>query len=153
MQVGADYFWSRVDRSRGPGACWPWQQKIGSSGYGVVYAGKGREARTHRVAFELTNGAIPVGLSVLHHCDNRPCCNPTHLFLGSAADNSRDMVAKGRARNHAMKQPPTHCPQGHAYSESGMRTGRAQKLSCRVCVNARSRAYQAAQREEARHAR
>lgn len=55
-----------------------------------------RTVRAHRVAFEAVNGPIPNGLDVLHSCDNRLCCNPSHLSLGTAKDNSDDKVAKGR---------------------------------------------------------
>jgi hypothetical protein len=58
----------------------------------------GREHGAHRALWMLTNGPIPAGLFVLHRCDNPPCCNPDHLFLGTPADNMRDMSEKGRAK-------------------------------------------------------
>jgi len=92
-------FWDNVDRSGGPEACWPWMRAVGGKGYGNVPDGVGRTLRSSRVAWELTHGPIADGLFVLHRCDNRPCCNPAHLFLGTAGDNIRDCVAKGRHRN------------------------------------------------------
>ena len=93
----AENFWSRVDQSGGPDACWPWTGAC--KRYGVlardVSQGK-KHAQAHRVAWELTNGPIPDGLYVLHHCDNPPCCNPAHLFLGTQEDNMRDCRDKGR---------------------------------------------------------
>ena len=103
------FFWSQVDKN-GPvhpvlgTACWPW---IGGSrtewGYGLIRwrNGSGRDKRpllrAHRVAWELTNGPVPDGLFVCHHCDNPPCCNPAHHFLGTTQDNTADKVAKGRS--------------------------------------------------------
>jgi hypothetical protein len=69
-------------------------------GYGRIGRGgrgTGWEA-THRVAWQLENGPIPDGLFVCHKCDNPPCCNVDHLFLGTPADNMLDMVSKGRGR-------------------------------------------------------
>lgn len=51
---------------------------------------------SHRVAWEAHFETVPIGLCVLHRCDNPPCCNPSHLFLGTKADNNRDMLLKGR---------------------------------------------------------
>ena len=64
-------------------------------GYGwLTYNGKNISA--HRLAWILCNGSIPTGMHVLHKCDNPPCCNPSHLFLGTQIDNIKDMVSKGR---------------------------------------------------------
>lgn len=86
-----------IDRSGGEGACWPWTGYT-QNGYGVLKYGRrgSSPVRAHRVAYELAHGLIPEGLFVCHHCDNPPCCNPAHLFVGTAADNAQDMVAKGR---------------------------------------------------------
>lgn len=86
-------FWSRMDKSGGPDACWVWTQYKCRDGYGK-YGKKSTPA--HRMAWFVTNGPIPDGMLVCHRCDNPPCCNPAHLFLGTVADNHRDMVQKGR---------------------------------------------------------
>lgn len=57
---------------------------------------KRRQLRAHRVAYERVHGPVPDGKNVLHHCDNPPCCNPSHLFVGTATDNSNDKVEKKR---------------------------------------------------------
>lgn len=86
-------FWSQVKRGDG---CWPW---IGAKrkGYGSVrWDGKAQFA--HRVSWMLANGNITGGLWVLHKCDNPPCVRPDHLFLGTALDNARDAIQKGRMK-------------------------------------------------------
>lgn len=90
----AESFWSRIDRSN-PGACWPWPGGKSSRGYGTVSWGN-RNVGAHRVAYELAHGLIPAGMFVCHRCDNPPCCNPAHLFLGAPKDNTQDMVSKQR---------------------------------------------------------
>lgn len=92
-------FWSKVDKSGGPAACWPWTASVDPKGYGqFAYAdGTRRSGRAHRVAWILANGPISAGMSVCHSCDNPPCCNPAHLWLGTNADNVADRVRKGRS--------------------------------------------------------
>lgn len=107
----ADRFWSRVDKDSD---CWLWQGRIEPNGYGSCWY-EGRTYSTHRVAYELTYGSIPAGIHILHHCDVRTCCNPAHLFMGTAADNMQDMKRKGRSArgvaNGAYTKPHRH-PRG-----------------------------------------
>lgn len=97
--VAADVrFWSHVLKGAA-GECWAWRGRLNYSGYGITGIGGRRNARAHRVAYELARGEIPPGLVVCHRCDNPKCCNPAHLFLGTQADNNRDRHAKGRSKN------------------------------------------------------
>lgn len=78
--------------------CVEWQGGRDKDGYGQTVVG-GRKQRAHRVAWERIHGPIPAGMKVLHKCDNPPCVNPGHLFLGTQADNVRDCWDKGRQGN------------------------------------------------------
>lgn len=90
-------FWLSVAKAEG---CWLWRGNCDTKGYGKFHV-SGRAYRATRVAYALTKGPIAAGLLVCHACDNPPCCNPDHLWLGSDADNARDMVEKGRASRRA----------------------------------------------------
>ena len=86
-----------VDSSGGPNVCWPWTRTIDSGGYGVA-SRNSKTDKAHRVAWEIANReSVPSNLKVLHTCDNRHCCNPKHLFIGTQQDNMDDMVNKGRS--------------------------------------------------------
>jgi len=97
-------FWARVDRG-GPDDCWPWTATMLASGYGWVHAPEVGEERAHRVAWVLTIGPIPEGQVACHRCDNPPCCNPGHLFLGTQAANVADRDEKGRGRGPGRMGP------------------------------------------------
>lgn len=94
-------FWDRMDRSGGPDACWPWLGGRTRYGYGRFMRNR-RSVGAHREALERTLGrTLEPGEVACHHCDNKPCCNPAHLYAGSAADNNRDALTRGRHRSGA----------------------------------------------------
>ncbi|KIC85804.1 hypothetical protein RN49_17570 [Pantoea agglomerans] len=78
--------------------CWQWTASLLTGGYGGFRL-NGKTLRAHRVSFELAYGPIPEGLMVRHKCDNRLCCNPEHLELGTNQDNMDDMKARGRQKS------------------------------------------------------
>lgn len=90
----ADDVWRRVDRKE-PTECWEWIGKQYRDGYGQCHWAS-KQQQAHRVVWTIANGPIPNGLFVCHRCDNRSCCNPAHLFLGTHQDNMRDRNSKQR---------------------------------------------------------
>ena len=101
----AESFWRRVDRT---GDCWIWQGRTDEKGYGRVGYRRRQFVGAHRVSWALTHGGDLPKSWVLHRCDNPPCVNPDHLFLGDATDNNRDRQAKGRTKGWAGKTEHEH---------------------------------------------
>lgn len=86
-------FWEKVRKGDG---CWEWTAHLNMYGYGTIRDGD-KFCSAHRVSWKLHFGPIPRGLCVCHRCDNPKCVCPSHLFLGTVADNARDRESKGRA--------------------------------------------------------
>jgi len=89
-----DKFWSLVD-IQDKESCWEWKRTNSGRGYGIFKMGS-KYHPSHRVAYTLIYGDVPDDLLICHHCDNKLCCNPLHLFKGTVKDNAIDMVNKGR---------------------------------------------------------
>ena len=100
----SERLWPKVDQSGGPDACWPFMGGRDRDGYGRFWIGDDTKP-AHRAAYIAEYGPIPKGMAVCHRCDNPPCCNPAHLFLGMIADNNADMHSKERGatgEHHGM---------------------------------------------------
>lgn len=94
-------FWTRVATGP-PEICWNWTGTRSNCGYGQYYAER-KHVRAHRFAWTITYGSPENGLCVCHKCDNKLCCNPSHLFLGTLGDNNRDRDQKGRTARGCNK--------------------------------------------------
>ena len=128
-----DHLWSRIVRQ--PNGCNEWTGPTIRGGYGRTYI-KGVSTLVHRLVWELASGVpIPAGKVIMHTCDNPPCCEVTHLQLGTQADNVADMMVKGRWRSgmgdHNVAK--THCPDNHAYDEENTYVSLDGKRHCRAC--------------------
>ena len=114
-------FWSHYDEDEN--GCWHWRGGKNKRGQGVVRH-VGKNWVTSRLAWTLTYGPIPEGMFVCHSCDNPPCINPNHLFIGTPRDNVLDMVSKGRKVNREKKLIWAECHPDQPYVARGM---------CRTC--------------------
>ena len=103
------WFWDHATKSDG---CWLWNGDKTAAGYGKLYL-LGKMFYAHRVAWELTNGAMPKGLFVCHTCDTPSCVRPDHLFVGTNADNLHDMISKGRQREPIRPTGDDHWTHKH----------------------------------------
>ncbi len=116
----AERFWSHVDQSAGPEACWPWKDAASfRNGYGMFRIGWKKPIRqASRIAYELANNVPELKTEnvIMHSCDNPPCCNPAHLTLGTHQTNHDDMMAKGR-HSHGAKHAEA-CARGRRTARS-----------------------------------
>jgi hypothetical protein len=125
-------FWPKVEKTSG---CWIWKASRDKYGYGQ-FTFRGECESAHRVAWILCNGPIPEGLGVLHKCDNPPCVNPDHLWVGTQRDNNRDMYLKGRNKstpqigstNGSAKLTESDIPKIRGYVLAGLSQRKIAKL-------------------------
>ena len=121
-------FWSRVAK-RGREDCWIWQGTTNRSGYGLMAVGSRkpyRIIRAHRIAYLLDHGKDPGSLLVCHTCDNPPCVNPFHLWLGDIGANIRDAATKGRIQSgddHHSRRHPENSARGERQGRSKLKEG------------------------------
>ena len=114
-----------------PNGCHIWTGALSVKGYGCTQ-NDGKGVRAHRVSYTIYNGQIPYGMQVCHRCDNPPCVNPAHLFLGTQSDNEQDKLNKGR--NYQKNK--THCKHGHPYSGDNLHVRPDGERECRTCRKA-----------------
>ena len=154
MSTDIERFWALVDRSAGPEGCWPW---IGRSrnkmGYGGFYANRQLHV-AHRWLLGHLRGEplIWPGEVGCHRCDNPPCCNPAHLYIGSHSDNTRDAIERS-GHPAGITRAKTHCVHGHEYlPENTHWYDGGRRRYCRTCKREQSRESMRKQREKKRAA-
>lgn len=135
-------FWDYVNKSDG---CWEWKGLIMEVGYGA-HSIKGKACYAHRFSYELHFGEIPNGKLICHSCDNRKCVNPSHLFVGSHLDNTKDMIDKKRnckgtnVLTHKLKEEDvikirSLRKEGFSYNKIANQFGVCWSVARRICLN------------------
>lgn len=131
--------WERVHKTR---RCWLWMGRKDPTGYGRVTFDR-KQQLAHRLIFTWVVGEIPDGMHVLHRCDNPPCVNPDHLFLGTNQDNVDDKMSKGRHKGKNRN----HCKSGHPFSLENTFVRPDGSRRCNECARAASLKYHANHKE------
>jgi len=129
---GADHarFWEKVDK-RGTHECWNWKASK-NKGYGACYIRGGGLYPAPRVSYFFNHGNLPDNMFVCHKCDNPPCVNPAHLFLGNHKDNAHDALRKGRFTGQSKR----FCKHGHEFTPDNIyvRPSRPNQRRCIACL-------------------
>ncbi len=128
--IDAARFWSRVISTDG---CWVWRG-LGKHGHLLVNQ---KQVGAHRFSYMVFKGAIPKGLFVCHRCDNPPCVNPDHLWLGTAKENQQDCVAKGRKKirigdENPSRKHPERLARGESHPRNKLTDAQKKTLYARV---------------------
>ena len=130
-------FWAKVKKSDG---CWEWTGDKNKGRYGSIYCSEEkRNLRAHRMSYEMHKGPITDGLWVLHRCDNPPCVNPDHLFLGTARDNIMDAIKKGRhIPFNGLRFKYVRCAKGHDFTPENTYRSKSDpnRRRCLICQTA-----------------
>lgn len=139
-----DRLYKRLSNTSDKDACWIWTGARRNGGYGNIRV-NGKRLPASRLSWILHNGEIPDGYQVCHKCDNPPCCNPLHLFLGTPRDNVHDMISKGRqatgkavASHSRLTEDQVREIRRHIASGKGLRhIGRMYGISCSSVIKIR----------------
>ncbi len=128
--------------------CWEWAGARNPAGYGQFCGFGKRQMSAHRISWFVFNGPFDTKLLVLHKCDNPPCVNPYHLYLGNQFDNERDKINRKRHAN----QKKTHCPRKHKYKNNlrvSIKYGRRYvSRVCLICCRRRNAEYHLKNKKE-----
>jgi hypothetical protein len=126
--------------------CWLWSGHLTNMGYGQLKF-KGKRIAAHRAAWESYRGPIPKGMFACHKCDTPACVNPDHLYIGTAMQNSRDRIARGR-HNAVRLAPTAYCKSGkHLFNEQNVLIEASGARRCKLCLKERSK-YRKRDREK-----
>ena len=116
--------------------CIVWTGARVTAGYGSIRRG-GKHFYAHRLAWSEANGPIPKGICVCHKYDMPACCNPDHLFLGTASDNVHDAMEKGRFKAGQYQRAKLNCPAGHPYDNENTYRRKNGARYCKACARRR----------------